>query len=191
MRSYVTSWTTGGAVPLAVVSEPKLTGGGASLYSMPGLSWVVVIGSSWLRSRLLRTVESSGLRDAALDDERPDQAPALVVPDVGAEPVVAGAVQVDVDRSPGVVRQPDPLAVTVARHERAVGVLVVVDELDVEIAAVRQHEDRGIPDQLIGHDPDLGVHPAAVALLGVADVPGREQPARGGRGRRGRPGGGQ
>src|SRR4051795_7078437 len=34
MRSYVTSWATGGAVPVAVVREPKLTGGGAGRYSM-------------------------------------------------------------------------------------------------------------------------------------------------------------
>src|SRR3954449_9665040 len=166
MRSYVTSWTTGGAGPVAVVSAPKSTAGGASLYS------IAVMDSSCLRSRLLRSVEASGLRGVAPPADRPDQPPPLVVADVGAEPVLTRAVEVDVHRSSRVVRQPHPLAVTVARHQRAVGVLVVVDELDVEVAPVRQHEDRGIPDQLVGHDPHRGPHPAAVHLLGLRDVAG-------------------
>src|SRR3954471_22922633 len=177
MRSYVTSWATGGAVPVAVVSEPKFTAGGASLYWMSGLSWVAVIDSSCLRSRLLRTVEASGLRDVALHDDRPDQSPALVVADVGAEPVLTRAVEGDGHGPARVVRQPHPLAVAVARHERAMGVLVVVDELDVQVPAVGQDEDRGVPDQLVWHDPDPGAHPAVVALLGVSDVAGGQQPA--------------
>src|SRR4051794_41864432 len=52
MRSYVTPWTTGGAVPVAVVREPKLTAGGADRYSM------VVIDCSSLRSRLRRAGEA-------------------------------------------------------------------------------------------------------------------------------------
>src|SRR3954453_8847175 len=116
MRSYVTSAATGGAVPVAVVREPKLTAGGAGRYSM------VVIDCSCLRSWLRRAVEAGRRRDVAHHDDGADQAPALVVADVGAEPVIARAVEVDVDGAPRVVRQPDPLAVTVARHECAVGV---------------------------------------------------------------------
>src|SRR5215212_5877747 len=169
MRSYVTPWTTGGAVPVAVVREPKLTAGGADRYSM------VVIDCSSLRSRLRRAVEAGRRRYVAHHDDRADQAAALVVADVGAEPVVARAVEADVDGAPRVVRQPDPLAVTVARHEGAVGVLVVVEELDVEVAAVGQDEDRGVPDQLVGDDPDRGGHPAAGPVIGLCDVPGRQQ----------------
>src|SRR3954467_9307890 len=132
MRSYVTPWATGGAVPVAVVREPKLTAGGAGRYSM------VVIDCSCLRSWLRRAVEAGRRRDVAHHDDRPDQASALVVADVGAEPVVARAVEGDVDGAVCVVGQPDPLAVPVARPQRAVGVLVVVDKLDVEFAAMRQ-----------------------------------------------------
>src|SRR3954453_12959186 len=172
MRSYVTPWATGAAVPVAVVREPKLTAGGAGRYSM------VVIDCSSLRSRLRRGVEAGAGRRVAHHDDRADQAAALVVADVGAEPVVARAVEGDVDGAPRVVRQPDPLAVTVARYERAVGVLVVVDELDVEVAGVGQDEDRGVPDQLVGDDPDRGGHPAVRRLVGLGDVPGRQQPAQ-------------
>src|SRR3954464_14163307 len=177
MRSYVTSWTTGGAVPVAVVSDPKSTAGGASPYSMSVLSLMSVIDQSCLRSGLLRAVETGGLRDVAPDDDRPDQASALVVADVGAEPVVTRAVEGDGHGSARVVRQPHPLAVAVARHERAVRVLVVVDELDVQVPAVGQDEDRGVPDQLVGHDPDPGAHPAVVPLLGLPEVAGGQQPA--------------
>src|SRR3954452_21890024 len=171
MRSYVTPWATGGAVPVADVREPKLTAGGAGLYSM------VVIDCSCLRTGLRRAVEAGRGAGGAQHDKRADQLPSLVIAEVGAEPVVAGAVEGDVDGAAGVVGQPDPLAVPVARPQRAVGVLVVVDELDVELAAVRQDEDRGIPDQLVGDDPDHGGHRAAGLVLGRGDVPGRQQPA--------------
>src|SRR5918998_6273976 len=166
MRSYVTPWTTGGGVPVAVVREPKSTGGGACRYSM------VVIDCSSLRAWLRRAVEAGRRRHVAHDDDRADQAPALVVADVGAEPVLTGAVEGDVHGPPRVVRQPHPLAVPVARHQRAVGVLVVVDELDVQVAAVGQDQDLGVPDQLVGDDVDLGSHPAVPPFLGLTDVPG-------------------
>src|SRR3954452_13416575 len=101
MRSYVTPWATGGAVPVADVREPKLTAGGAGLYSM------VVIDCSCLRAGLRRAVEAGGGGDVAQHDDRADQSPALVVADVGAEPVVAGAVEGDVPGAAGVVGQPD------------------------------------------------------------------------------------
>src|SRR3954452_21746755 len=113
------------------------TAGGASLYS------IAVIGSSSLPAWLPRAVEASGLGDVALHDDRPDQAPAFVVTDVGAEPVVARSVEGDGHRSARVVRQPHPLTVAVARNERAVRVLVVVDELDVALAGVGHDDDRG------------------------------------------------
>src|SRR3712207_2365565 len=47
----------------------------------------------------------------------------------------------------------------------------------VQVPPVGQDEDRGVPDQLVGHDPDPGAHPAVVALLGVSDVAGGQQPA--------------
>src|SRR3954454_20409457 len=172
MRSYVTPWATGGAVPVAVVREPKLTAGGAGRYSM------VVIDCSSLRLRLRRAVEAGRRRYVGHHHDRADQATPLVVADVGVEPVVAGAGEAGVDGAPGAGGQPDPLAVTVARHERAVGVLVVVQELDVELATVGQQEDRGVPDQLVGDDPDHGAHASVRPLLRLCDVPGRQQPAQ-------------
>src|SRR3954454_21622483 len=102
MRSYVTSCATGGAVPVAVVRAPNSTGGGAGRYSM------VVIDCSCLRSWLRRAVEAGRRRDVAHDGDRADQASPLVVADVGAEPVLTGAVEGDVHGSPAVVRQPHP-----------------------------------------------------------------------------------
>src|SRR3954452_25638936 len=109
MRSYVTPWATGGAVPVAVVREPKLAPGGTGRYSM------VVIDCSSIGVRLRRAVEAGRRRNVAHHHDRADQATPLVVADVGAEPVVARAVEADVDGPPRVVRQPDPLAVTIAR----------------------------------------------------------------------------
>src|SRR4051795_12114865 len=120
MRSYVTPWATGGAVPVAVVREPKLTAGGAGRYSMvvidcsslrlrlrrgggggAGRYSMVVIDCSSLRLRLRRAVEAGRRRNVAHHDDRADQATPLVVADVGAEPVVARAVEADVDGAPG------------------------------------------------------------------------------------------
>src|SRR5262245_57682784 len=75
------------------------------------------------------------------------------------------------------VHQPDELAVTIARQERAVGVHVIVDELEFKLAAVGQDENRGIPDQLVHRNPDPGVHPAVGPLLGMPEVPVGEQSA--------------
>src|SRR4051794_41742071 len=60
MRSYVTSWATGGAVFVAVVREPKLTGGGAGRYSM-----VVIY------SLLPTVVAAAGGRGGAAPGRRP------------------------------------------------------------------------------------------------------------------------
>jgi hypothetical protein len=55
-----------------------------------------------------------------------------------------------------------------------VGVLVVVDEREFELATVGQDEDPGLPAQLVLRDPDRGVHSAVGSLLGVPDAPGPE-----------------
>ena len=52
---------------------------------------------------------------------------------------------------------------------------VVVEELEVEVASMGQDEDRGVPDQLVGLDPDRGTHTAVGPLLGTRDVSVREQ----------------
>src|SRR6266568_1209163 len=75
------------------------------------------------------------------------------------------------------VHQPDELAVTVARQERAVGVHVIVDELELEIAAMGQDQDSRVPDQLIQRNPDPGMHAAVGPLLGAPEVSVGEQSA--------------
>src|SRR5918992_5113323 len=67
------------------------------------------------------------------------------------------------------VHQPDELGVAVARQDRAVGVLVVVDELKLEHAPVGQHKDAGLVDELVLGDPDRGAHLAVGSLLRLSD----------------------
>src|SRR5829696_105098 len=93
-----------------------------------------------LRARLGRAVEASLLRSIPLDDDRPGQAPALVVAGTGAVPVVPRAVESEVGRPARMVHQPDELVVAIARQDRAVGVLVIVEELDLDLAPMRQDE---------------------------------------------------
>src|ERR1700704_234214 len=125
MRSYVTFWATGGALPMTALSSASLTADPACTYSTT---------CSFLRSWLFRAVEASLVRNVPQYDDRPEQSPALIVADIGTEPVVAWAVEVDGGRSSGKYRQPNPLAVTIARQERAVSVRVIVDEFDLEVA---------------------------------------------------------
>src|SRR6185437_4299936 len=75
------------------------------------------------------------------------------------------------------VHQPDELAVTVARQERTVRVLVVVDDLQLEFAPVGHDQDRRVPGEFVGIDPDCRVHATVGPFLGAPDVSGGEQSA--------------
>src|SRR6516165_1466995 len=75
------------------------------------------------------------------------------------------------------VHQPDELAVTIARQERTVRVHVVVCELELEVTAMGQDQDRGVPDQLVRRNPDPGMHAAVGPLLGAPEVSVGEQSA--------------
>src|SRR6187551_840388 len=131
-----------------------------------------------LRTRLRRAVDARGVGDVAADDDRRGQAPALVVAGTGAVPVVARAVQLEGGGALGVVHQPDELGVAVARQDRAVRVLVVIDERELERAPVGQHQDPRLVDELVFGDADGGAHDSVVALLGVADGSAPENPSK-------------
>src|SRR5918999_3607522 len=172
MRSYVTPSVTGGALPTMPLSDELSTAVPASTYS-------VAITCSFprscfsraveLRARLGRAVEASLRRGVASHHDGGGQAAALVVARTGAVPVVTRAVELEGGRSPRVVHQPDELVVAVARQDRAVGVLVIVDELELEHAPVGHDEDPGLVDQLVLRDPDRGAHRAVGSLLGLPD----------------------
>jgi hypothetical protein len=51
-----------------------------------------------------------------------------------------------------------------------VGVLVIVDELELEFTPVGHDEDRGVPDHLVEWDSDLGDQTAVGSLLGVGET---------------------
>src|SRR5438874_1443611 len=125
----------------------KSTAASASTYS-------VAIKCSFLRPWLGWTIETGFLRGIPPYDDRAGQAAPFVVSCPGAVPVVARAVEVEARGSFGEVLQPDELAVTVARQDRAVRVVVIVDELELEVATVGEDEDSGLKDQLIRRDPD-------------------------------------
>src|SRR4051812_50025828 len=74
-------------------------------------------------------------RDVPAHDDRAGQAASLVVAGRGAVPVVARPVELESGRALRVVHQPEEPGVAIARHDRAVGVLVVVDERDLDRAA--------------------------------------------------------
>src|SRR5215207_9383984 len=82
-----------------------------------------------LRARLRRAVEACLGRYLAAHDDRPRQAAALVVAGRGAVPVIPGSVELERGGAPRMVDEPDELGVAIARQDRAMGVLVVVDEL--------------------------------------------------------------
>src|SRR5450631_3737396 len=58
----------------------------------------------------------------------------------------------------------------VAREDRAVRVLVVVVEVEVDGAPMGQDENRGVEDEFVLVDPDRGVHATVGFLPGVPDV---------------------
>src|SRR5918992_4266501 len=127
-----------------------------------------------LWARLLRTVEASLLRGLPLHDDRPVQAPALIVAGTGAVPVVPRAVELEVGLPARMVHQPDELVVAIAWQHRAVGVHVVVDELKLELPPMGEDEDPRLVAQLVDRDPDRGVHLAVGSVLGIPDLPSPE-----------------
>lgn len=56
---------------------------------------------------------------------------------------------------------------------------VVVDQFEVEVAPVRQNENRRIPGQLVGRNPDLGAHPPVRNLDRVGEATITNQSAQG------------
>src|SRR5215207_10199576 len=132
-----------------------------------------------LRLGLGRPVQFRLGRSVPLHDDRRGETPALVVAGTGAVPVVPGAVQLEVGRPARMVHQPDELVVAIARQDRAMGVLVIVEELDLDLAPMRQDEDPRLIHQLVLRDPDRGAHLAVGSLLGAPDVPTSEYSTEG------------
>jgi hypothetical protein len=60
-----------------------------------------------------------------------------------------------------------------------VGVLVVVEELELEHAAMGQNEDLGLIDELILRDPYRGMHLAVGSLLRLSDASAPEYSTQG------------
>src|SRR3954452_25208422 len=89
-----------------------------------------------LRPRLRRAVQAGLPGRLPFDDDRPGQAAALVVAAARAVPVVARAVEVEGGCSLRVVHQPDELRLTIVRQNRAMRVLVVVDERELQLSLV-------------------------------------------------------
>src|ERR1700754_789801 len=115
----------------------------------PASTYSTVTSSSFLRPRLLGTVEASLGRNLAEDNDGSGQSPAFVVARGRTEPVVARPIEVEGGPSARMVDQPDKFAVAIARQERTMRVEVIVDELEVDISPVRHDQNRGIPHQLI------------------------------------------
>src|SRR6478736_1184869 len=104
----------------------------ASTYSVAiecVLSWAVGLDG---RARLRRAVQARLGRHVPAHDDRSGQAPALVVAGRGPVPVVARPVELERGRPLGAVDQPEELGVPVARQDRTMGVLVVVDERELD-----------------------------------------------------------
>src|ERR671931_1463694 len=101
-----------------------------------------------LRARLGRAVEARLGWHVAPHDDRPGQAAALVVASRGAVPVVPRSVELEGGGAPRMVHEPDELGVAIARQDRAMRVLVVVEELELENAPMRHDENRGLIDEL-------------------------------------------
>src|ERR1700744_6222799 len=109
----------------------------------------VAINGSFLRSWLGRAVETGLLRDLSPHDDGAGQAAAFVVAGAGAIPVVARTVEVEARRAPGIVLQPDELEVTIARQDGAVRVVVIVDDLELEVAPMGEDEEPRLKDQFV------------------------------------------
>src|SRR4051794_2819322 len=131
-----------------------------------------------LRARLRRAVDASLRWGVATHDDRGGQAAALVVARTGAVPVVPRAVELERRRALRMVHQPDELVVAVARQDRAVRVLVIVDELELEHTSVGNDQDPGLVDQLVLRDADRGVHLAVGSLLRLPDGAAPEDPTQ-------------
>src|SRR6185437_8517213 len=130
-----------------------------------------------LRPWLGWTVELGLVYDLASDDDRAGKAATLVVSSPGAVPVVARTVELEGRPALREVHQPDELGVAVARQNRAVRVVVVVDQLELEGASVREHEHAGVEDQLVERDPHSRVHLAVGSLVGYTDVAPAQHPS--------------
>src|SRR5437868_10483967 len=122
----------------------KSTASPASTYSVS-----VAISCSFLRPWLGWAVELGFVWDLAADNDRAGQAAALVVSGSGPVPVVARAVELEGRPPLREVHQPDELGVAVGGQDRAVGVVVVVDDLELEGPPMREHEDAGVEHQLV------------------------------------------
>src|SRR3954470_24118535 len=118
---------------------------------------------------LWRTVEASLWWRLASHDDRGGQAPALVVARARAVPVVPRAVELEGRLALRMVHQPDELVVAVAREHRAVRVLVIVDERELERSSVGHDQDAGLVHELVLRDPDRGAHDAVGSLLSLSD----------------------
>src|ERR1700758_5816819 len=106
-----------------------------------------------LRARLSRTVKTGLRRSVAQDDDGADQAAALVIADDRAKPVTPRPVKLQRGGAARVVGQPQKLAVAVTWQQRAMRVLIIIDELELQLTTARHHDDRRLPHQLIQRNP--------------------------------------
>src|SRR6185437_14928806 len=120
----------------------------------PASTYSTVILGSFLGTRLIGSVETGFRRHLAEHDDGGGQSTALVVAAGRAVPVVTGAVEEQFRPALRVVEQPEELPVAVAREQRRVRVLVVVDDRQFDDTAVRHDQNRGIPGEFVLLDPN-------------------------------------
>src|SRR5438309_7189033 len=106
----------------------------------PASTYSTVIVCSLLRPWLVGSVETGLGRGVTEHRDGAGQPPALVVARRRGEPVVAGAVEVERGRAARMVHQPDELPVTIARKEHAMGVQIIIEDLEINGAPMREHE---------------------------------------------------
>src|SRR5690625_99379 len=140
----------------------------------PASTYSAVIDSSFLRPRLLGAVEAGLGRNFTPHDDGPGQPPPLVVSGRRAVPVVARSVQVELRRPPRMIHQPDEFLVTVARQQRAMRIVIVIDNLKFEITTVWHHQNRRIPRQFVRMDTNRRLHPPIGLLRGMGNVSGSQ-----------------